>query len=139
MIVTIFMVVIVIRTKQLLWNIRVASNSITSLHLQFYDACTLFVGSINDVITILDSESGSVLKRYVVARRGKEMQRDESSSSSSSKSAVSDNGLVGMSFDSLPEKEPRVQRLPILCLRAGMTKLVTTHPNGIIRLWHFQL
>ena len=133
------MVIIIVRTKQSLWSVRVAPSSITSLHMASYDTTTLYVGSINGIITLLDSESGTMLKHCAVTRGGKDCVLRKETRADGSLSLKSFAGkLVDVSLEKLLEKIPGEQRLPILCLRAGMTRFVTTHPDGSIRLWHFQ-
>lgn len=121
---------------KLLWSVRIGPNSVTSLHSQFYDESTLFVGSINGVITVLDTGFGVMLKQYVVAQGAKHTRQERADKT---RIKLSPAEHVGISMDSSLEEIPRKNRPPVLCLRTGMTKLVTTHPDGSIGLWHFKL
>ena len=80
-----------------------------------------------------------MLKHCAVTRGGKDCVLRKETRADGSLSLKSFAGkLVDVSLEKLLEKIPGEQRLPILCLRAGMTRFVTTHPDGSIRLWHFQ-
>lgn len=126
------------------WNVRIGPNSVTSLHSQFYDTTTLVVGSINGIVTILDTESGMILNQYVPRRSADHTKWDRGLGTTIN---MSPDGLmrvtvhehVGDCVDSSLQEIPRKNRPPILCLRTGMTNLVTTHPDGRIQLWTFNL
>ncbi|MCO5569990.1 hypothetical protein L7F22_023705 [Adiantum nelumboides] len=121
-----------IRKHKLLWTVRVGPSSVTSLHSPSYDASTLVTGDINGVITILDTSSGAVVRRLAVAHTKQDSLDKSKRSSVAAELARADI--------SLPSKGiPSNIRSPILCLKAGMTRIVTSHPDGMIRIWQFSL
>lgn len=94
------------------------------------------IGSINGTITILDTASGVILRQLVVSQ-GAAQSKQESVDEAKANLAVAEHR--GSNMESSLEEVPRKSRPPVLCLRTGMTKIVTTHPDGRIRLWQFEL
>ncbi|KAI5082896.1 hypothetical protein GOP47_0002639 [Adiantum capillus-veneris] len=125
-----------VRKQKLLWTVRIGANCIASLHSPSYDATTLVTGGINGVITILDMGSGAVLRKFVVAH-DETQTKGNSLNKSKGNSGVAEHAQAKITYSS--KGIPSNIRPPILCLKAGMTRIVTTHPDGMIRVWHFKL
>ncbi|KAH7432963.1 hypothetical protein KP509_07G048100 [Ceratopteris richardii] len=127
-----------ISKQKILWSVRIGPNSVHSLHSQFYDTALVVAGTINGVISILDTQSGVILRTFVIAHGRKQMTMDKKNSGES-KGHLVVTGHSAMDIGSSVEDSTSNVPLPILCLKTGMTKIVTTHPDGMVRVSQFKL
>ncbi|XVF33694.1 hypothetical protein REPUB_Repub17cG0190300 [Reevesia pubescens] len=122
-----------IRTMKCLWETRISSNVLYSMHHLRNDKSTLVVGGIDGVLRVLDQNTGEVLSRCVIG--------DERPTSSSGNMHVLSEKKKGIRVleDAQIDRIPRTVRPPITCLAVGMKKIVTAHNSKYIRIWKFNM
>ncbi|XVF73597.1 hypothetical protein PTKIN_Ptkin12aG0215100 [Pterospermum kingtungense] len=122
-----------LRTMKSLWETRISSNVLYSMHHLWNDKSTLVVGGIDGVLRVLDQNTGEVLSSCVIG--------DERPTSSSRDTHVVIEKRRGTRLldDAQIDRIPRTARPPITCLAVGMKKVVTSHNSRYIRMWKFNM
>ncbi|GLJ39571.1 hypothetical protein SUGI_0808530 [Cryptomeria japonica] len=115
-----------LRTHKQLWEMRVSSNEIYSIHSLAIDLKTLALGGIDGILRIIDAKSGEILSSYVPAAKMTNISGGLVAKCSASK--------VSSPIDRIPKSIRR----PITCVAVGLNKIVTTHNDKNIMLWTFQ-
>ncbi|XWS77386.1 hypothetical protein CRYUN_Cryun01aG0257000 [Craigia yunnanensis] len=122
-----------LRTMKSLWETRISSNVIYSLHHLRNDKLTLVVGGIDGVLRVLDQNTGEVLSSCVIGDEGM------TSSSGNMHVFIEKKKGIRLSEDTQIDRIPRTARPPITCLAVGMKKVVTAHNGKHIRIWKFNV
>lgn len=115
------------------WETRISSNVLYSMHHLRNDKSTMVVGGIDGVLRVLDQNTGEVLSSCVIG--------DERPTSSSRDMHVAIEKKKGIKLleDAQIDRIPRTARPPITCLAVGMKKVVTAHNSKYIRMWKFSM
>lgn len=122
-----------LRTMKSLWETRISSNVVYSLHHLRNDKLTLVAGGIDGVLRVLNQNTGEVLSSCVIA--------DErlTSLSGNMHEFIEKGRGIRLSEDAQIDRIPRTARPPITCLAVGMKKVVTAHNSKYVRMWQFNL
>ncbi|KAG0558672.1 hypothetical protein KC19_10G045500 [Ceratodon purpureus] len=119
-----------IRKQSILWQECHDKSVMKSLHLQEYAPETLVTGSMDGRVRMWDS-SGKILKTF---RPSDSSRADASAESSWSETVVPLRGVSNNSSVMVPPKQA-----PILCVRVGSTRVLTSHTDGSLALCQFQI
>lgn len=118
-----------IRKQAILWQKEHDRSVMKSLHLQEYGLETLVTGSMNGIVRVWDSSSGNCLVSIRPCDNS-----DTGSVSRWSETAVPQGGISNSSSVMSPLKQ-----VPILCVRVGSTRILTSHTDGSLALCQIQL
>lgn len=118
------------RKQEILWQECHDKSVMKSLHLQEYSPETLVTGSMDGRVRIWDSSSGKILKAF---RPSETSRADAGPESSWSETTVPLRGVSSSSSVMVPPRQ-----VPILCVRVGSTRVLTSHTDGSLALCQFQ-
>jgi WD40 repeat protein len=102
-----------------------------SLHVQGYAPETLVTGSMDGRVRVWDASSGKFLKSF---RPSDSSGGEASSEASWSETVVPLGGVSNSASVMVPPKQA-----PILCVRVGSTRVLTSHTDGSLALCQFQI
>ncbi|CAN1822928.1 F-box/WD-40 repeat-containing protein At3g52030 [Linum perenne] len=116
-----------------LWEKRVSSNVVYSMHHLRNDTSALVVGGIDGVLRVIDQDTGESISRYV-------MDHESHPTSFRYPHGIGERrrGKRLPEGTHIIDGVPRSGRPPITCLAVGRDKVVTTHNGLHIRLWKFK-
>lgn len=122
-----------IRTQEILWQECHDKSVMKSLHLQDYAPETLVTGSMDGRVRIWDSSSGKILKSFQPSAGSRTDTQAQGPESSWSETTVPLRGVSNRSSVMVPSRQ-----VPILCVRVGSTRVLTSHTDGSLALCQFQ-
>ena len=117
----------VYRKQEILWQECHDKSVMKSLHVQEYAPETLVTGSMDGRVRVWDSSSGKILKSFRPCDRSRV---DTSTESSWNETLVPAGNIWNI-------MEP-LKQAPILCIRVGSTRLLTSHTDGTLTQCQFQ-
>ncbi|CAN1316613.1 F-box/WD-40 repeat-containing protein At3g52030 [Linum perenne] len=122
-----------LRKMRRLWEKRVSSNVVYSMHHLRNDTSALVVGGIDGVLRVIDQDTGESISRYV-------MDHESHPTSFRYPHGIGERrrGKRLPEGTHIIDGVPRSGRPPITCLAVGRDKVVTTHNGLHIRLWKFK-
>ncbi|XP_012830723.1 PREDICTED: F-box/WD-40 repeat-containing protein At3g52030 isoform X2 [Erythranthe guttata] len=125
-----------LRTLRRIWETRVSSNVLYSMHHLNNDKSTLVVGGIDGILRIVDQNNGQVISRCILEENRNISNRRPTDNNNNKKGLLVERKKgIRLSEDERIDLMPNLP--PIQCLAVGMQKVVTAHNDTDIRVWKF--